>query len=161
MLTLTKRAEYALVAISHLANCRGQICSARDIAEEHRVPLPLLMNVLKRMTQANLVSSTRGSRGGYQLAQDPSAISLHELILAVDAPIALVPCAHSDSEASRCEREDVCAIRGPLNRVHAAFETFLESVSIADLAFDQWPVELKLSDESGRENGKARTKVSA
>ncbi|MEW6250870.1 MAG: Rrf2 family transcriptional regulator, partial [Planctomycetota bacterium] len=62
MLTLTRKTEYALIAVCHLTRVGQKVVSARDIAEEHSVPLPLLMNVLKRLNRTGHVNSVRGAR---------------------------------------------------------------------------------------------------
>lgn len=137
MLSLTKKSEYALVAICHLANSAEKVVSARDIAEQHLVPLPLLMNVLKSLNQRELISSVRGARGGYRLAVDPAAVTLAAVIEAIEGPVRLVPCAPgTGGEHRACERMHMCTLRRPLHRVHEAFREFLSCVTIADLAFD-------------------------
>lgn len=134
MLTLTKKSEYALVALCHLARSpRDSVVSAREISECHHVPLPLLMNVLKSLNQAGLISSTRGARGGYQLAADPSGITLRDLVESVEGPVKFVACAGAP-ESEPCERASACSIRRPLHRVHESFRQFLGTVSVAELA---------------------------
>jgi Rrf2 family protein len=169
MLTLTKKSEYALTAMCHLATRPKETVSARDIAQTNAVPLPLLMNVLKLLNQAGYVNSTRGARGGYSLAVDARDVSLNDLLVAIEGPVRLVPCASpaqnaserlasatcensstSDAAGNRtldgCAREAVCTIRRPLHRVHEAFTKFLEAVTIADLAFDSQPIDLKIAN---------------
>ncbi len=136
MLSLTKKSEYALVAVCHLANAPDKIVSARDIAETHGVPLPLLMNVMKSLNQRGLISSVRGARGGYALALDPAEITLSGLIEAIEGPVRLVQCAPNNGSPGRdCERRRTCTIRRPLHRIHRAFHRFLSDITIADVAF--------------------------
>ena len=136
MLTLTKKSEYALVAICHLARSPTEVVSARDIAERYRVPRPLLMNVLKSLSQYGLVRSARGAHGGYSLNCDPSEVSLNCLIEAIEGPVRLVPCASRPKDHPyHCDRMHDCSIRQPLHRVHDAFNEFLKCITIADLAF--------------------------
>jgi len=95
MLTLTRKTDYALVALSHLAHRLAEDAgpvSARIIAETHGLPLPLLMNILKELAQAKLVNSTRGATGGYALALSPERISLLEIINAIEGPVKLTAC---------------------------------------------------------------------
>lgn len=138
MLSLTKKSEYGLVAVCHLAREQDKVVSARDIAERHHVPLPLLMNVLKSLNQAGIISSTRGARGGYQLAVDPTQLSLQALIEAIEGPVRFVPCAPgADGGGRGCDRTGFCDIRRPLHRVHEAFRDFLDCITIAELAHDR------------------------
>jgi len=137
MLSLTKRSEYALVAMCHLARVRERVTSAREIAELHEVPLPLLMNVLKQLCQAGMVRSVRGAKGGYTLASRPENLALSAVISAVEGPVALVDCAPGARRRGGCNRASVCSIRRPVHKVHRELVKFLEGLSIADIAFDE------------------------
>lgn len=139
MLTLTKKTDYALIALTHLARQPEPMTSAREIGETYHVPLPLLMNILKTLTRGGLVHSVRGSRGGYGLAVKPSEISLARLVEVIEGPIHLVRClASGHSNASlKCEVEHWCPIRAPVTRVHEHLVQFLETISIADIAEDR------------------------
>lgn len=138
MLTLTKKTEYALIAVCHLANASDQVVSARDMARMYRVRLPLLMNVLKKLNQSGLLNSVRGARGGYTLAKPPTEISLSELIEGVEGSPKFVRCATAISkEDVPCDLLDSCPVRPPLVKIHGHFGRFLRGVSIADLAFDE------------------------
>jgi Rrf2 family iron-sulfur cluster assembly transcriptional regulator len=147
MLTLTKKAEYALIALCHLSRVpRDTVVSAREMAESHHVPLPLLMNVLKSLSQTGLINSTRGARGGYQLASDPSEITLRDLVESVEGPVRFVACVNtSQSNAEPCERAAACTIRRPLHRVHESFQEFLGTVSVAELVSSQYTDPLPLN----------------
>jgi Rrf2 family protein len=144
MLALTKRTEYALMALCHMARRPEALTSAREIAARHNVPLPLLMNVLKQLQQNELLESVRGARGGYRLARSPADINLAEVVAATERPVRLVACvgdedrADGDSDAApeqvRCELECSCPIREPLRVVHRLFEQFVRRITLADLA---------------------------
>jgi len=136
MLTLTRKTEYAIIAVSHLANAGDKVVSARDIAEQHSVPLPLLMNVLKRLNRTGHVNSVRGARGGYMLALPPGKISLADLIAAVEGPVHLTRCTNTAKTRRVCGLTSTCPVRSSLVKVHQRLYSFLSSVTIADLAFD-------------------------
>ena len=138
MLTLTKRTDYALNAVLHLSRRPGEVTSAREIAERYRLPLPILTNILKSLTRAGLVTSTRGARGGYQLARDPANVSLHDLIAAIEGPYQFVQCLGTDENGEPkedvCVRQSHCPVRGPVRRVHEKVKALLETVTMAELA---------------------------
>ena len=139
MLSLTRKTEYALIATCHLARAdRGAVVSARDIHEQHGVPLPLLMNILKRLNQAGLVRSQRGARGGYTLDVPPEEIDLATLIEAVEGPVQLVRCAALDRRNPKCAVMGRCPIQRSVHRLHERLQEFMRDVTIADLAFDGW-----------------------
>lgn len=135
MLTLTRKTEYAMIAVCHLAREGQKVISARDIAEAHGVPLPLLMNVLKRLNRTGFVNSVRGARGGYILAVSPVELTLDALIEAVEGPVHLVRCTNPDKEGRRCTLTGACPVRSSIRKVHNDLRKFLSSVTIAELAF--------------------------
>jgi Rrf2 family protein len=138
MLSLTKRTEYALIAASHLARARGAVLSARQIAGDHSVKLPLLTNVLKAMHGNGLVKSVRGVRGGYSLAMPPESISLSRLIRAVEGPFRMVRCTAPPPDGDPgCGLLATCPIRRPVVKVHERLQEFMDGITVADVAFDE------------------------
>ncbi len=143
MLTLTRKTDYALIALSHLAAARGRVVSAREIAERYRVPLALLMNLLKLCAAAGLVESVRGARGGYRLGRPAEKITLVELVEAIEGPLRLSQChgaqsgdkqSAGDKEPSSCQVGECCPIRVAINNVHMRLQGFLSEMTIADVA---------------------------
>jgi Rrf2 family protein len=140
MLTLTRKTEYGLIAICHLAQVgQKKVVSARDIAEHQAVPLPLLMNVLKRLNRVGYVSSVRGAHGGYTLAADPERLTLADVIDAVEGPVHLVRCVNTSGKGRKCDRTSRCVIRSSVAKVHDGLRKFLGAVTIADLALRDPP----------------------
>lgn len=138
MLQLTRKTEYALIAIAQLARVGPRVVSAREIAEEHMVPLPLLMNVLKKLNRAGVVNSMRGARGGYVLATRPEELTLADVIEAVEGPVHLTRCANLNEEGGRvCGLESSCPIRRSLVRVHQRLHGFLRGVTVAEIAYER------------------------
>ncbi len=138
MLTLTKKTDYALVALSYLAKRTGEIVSARELGKLSQIPLPILTNILKTLAQAGIVVSERGSSGGYSLAEPASRIDLHKLITAIEGPVQFVQCAASEAETgkAKCDLASGCPVRLPANRIHGRLKEFLESVTLAELLED-------------------------
>jgi Rrf2 family protein len=137
MLTLTRKTEYGLIALCHLAQSDQKVISARDIAEDHGVPLPLLMNILKKLNRSGHVSSVRGAHGGYALAVAPERITLADLIEAVEGPVALVRCTNPSKNARKCGLTSQCFIRRSVVKLHERLRTFLDAVTIAEIALDE------------------------
>lgn len=141
MLTLTRKTDYALIALTHLAQGKDQCLSAREIAAKYNLPLPLLMNLLKQLAQQGLVKSVRGPRGGYTLASPPGKISLHDVITAVEGPLQLVQCVdRCDDDIAAvlpegpCDLVSSCPVRSPIHRIHSRLVEFLSSVTLLDIA---------------------------
>ena len=105
MLRLSKKADYALMAMKHLAlrGDRGS-SSAREIAEQYDIPIELMAKVLQRLVRRGLLASHQGTRGGYQLARLPAQISVADVIQAIDGPVTVTACS-TDDGALRAVRE--------------------------------------------------------
>jgi Rrf2 family protein len=137
MLRLSKKADYALMEMKHLA-VRQDVgsCSAREIAEAYEIPLELLAKVLQRLVRSHLLLSVQGTRGGYRLSRGPSTIPVAEVIQAVDGPLTVTACADDDHN---CEQFEKCSIRDPLWKSRGRILDALTTVSVADLTEE--PVE--------------------
>ncbi len=139
MITLTRKTDYALISMCELTLAGDDaVLSARDIHDQHEIPLPLLMNVLKRLQRAGLLESIRGAKGGYRLARPADRISLAKLIEAVEGPVKLVRCAGAIQDGRRCTLTGHCPARRAMHKLHHHLAQTLQSVTIADLAYDQW-----------------------
>lgn len=131
VLKLTKKTDYGLIALRHLASVPGATASAKDIADAYHLPVPLLAKVLQLLTKAAILRSVAGTNGGYKLARDPGKITALEVVRAIDGPVILTNCF---TEHGSCEQSDNCTVREPLRRVHEAIVELLHRFTIADLA---------------------------
>ncbi len=136
MLSLSKKTDYALIALAYLAERPGRVAPAREIAEAYGLPCALLMNLLKDLQQQGWLDSIRGVRGGYRLRRDPATASLYELVCIVDEEPLLVDCAggcQAGGAGASCRMEGSCPVQAPLKAVHHRFVQFLKSITLADL----------------------------
>jgi Rrf2 family protein len=135
MLRFSKKADYALMAMKHLAlrTDRGSAgsSSAREIAEAYDIPIELMAKVLQRLVRHGLLASHQGTRGGYQLARTPAQISVADVIQAVDGPVTVTACS---TEEGTCEQFAKCNVRDPLWRVRERILSALGECTIAELA---------------------------
>lgn len=131
MLKLTKKADYGLIALRHLASIPTLTASTKEIADTYHLPVPLLAKVLQRLTQTKILISVAGTNGGYRLARDASKISALEVVRAIDGPVILTNCF---TEHGSCDQSDSCTVREPLRRVHEAILDVLTRFTITDLA---------------------------
>src|SRR5689334_19406648 len=127
MLKLTKKADYGLIAVKHLAVDAAGTASAKEIADTYGIPLPLLAKILQKLTKTGLLRSIPGTNGGYKLGKDPSSISALEVIRAIDGPIILTSCFTAHGE---CDQSDRCTVREPLRKVHEAILGLLSTITI-------------------------------
>lgn len=137
MFTLTRKTDYAIIALSHMAHDPEGVFTAREIAERYHMPSALLMNVLKTMCQGELVRSIRGAKGGYKLAMPATRLTLADIITVVEGPIRFVQCTgqHTATDAD-CDLLDVCPVKRPVQRIHEKMSIFLEQITLADIVND-------------------------
>ena len=132
MLKLTKKADYGLIALKHLAvNSGGVSSSAKAIAECYGIPLPLLAKILQKLTKIGLLQSLPGTNGGYRLARSASQITALEVIRAIDGPIILTACFTAHGE---CDQSEKCTVREPLRKVHEAIIQLLGRITISEMS---------------------------
>ncbi len=134
MFKLSKKADYGLIAMKHLANHRDQhACSANEIAEEYGISVTLMAKVLQKLAKNSLVAAKHGSTGGYQLAKNPDRISALEVITAIDGPVLITSCVTSHGACDATER---CSVKEPLRRVNESIMEVLQTVTVAHLSED-------------------------
>lgn len=104
--------------------------SAADIAEGTRLALPTVRKLLKQLSQAGLLNSSRGALGGYQLANHPKQISLADIIEAIDGPIALTDCCSTTD----CHIIDHCHSRKHWQRINHVIKQALSHKSLAQFS---------------------------
>src|SRR5437588_11585084 len=131
MLKLTKKADYGLMAMKHLAeHAHNGACSAKDVAESYGIPPEVLAKVLQRLTKAGLLHSQHGINGGYTLARAANEISAYEVIRAIDGPLFITSCITVRGE---CDQTQRCTIREPLRKVNQSIEEVLKSIALSDM----------------------------
>lgn len=120
-MTATARADGALVAASLVSGQTG-------------IPVPTVAKLMNHLARAGLLTSHRGVSGGFTLSRPPSAISLAEIVEAIDGPIALTHCCGESPEG--CELMARCAVRPHWEPVSRAVRAALDEVSLAALAHE-------------------------
>ena len=134
MLRLSKKADYALIAMKHLAKKNaGCSSSAREIAEQYDIPIELMAKVLQRLVRTGLLASTQGTRGGYTLSRPSTSISVGDVIQAIDGPFTVTACSTDNND---CEQYGKCSIRDPLWQIKERIVAALDTVSLSEMAND-------------------------
>jgi Rrf2 family protein len=129
MLKLTRKADYGLISLKHLALANTSV-SAKDISDAYGLPLPLLSKVLQKLTRTGFLQSEHGTHGGYRLRRNPREITALEVIRTIDGPIFLTSCFTGVDDCSLLER---CNVREPLRKVHEGIQNLLGNITIADM----------------------------
>src|SRR5436309_11688085 len=131
MLKLTKKADYGLMAMKHLAeHADSGACSAKDVADAYGIPQEALAKILQRLAKAGLLHSQHGINGGYTLARAAHTISAFEVIQAIDGPLFITSCITVRGE---CDQSDRCNIREPLRKVNDSIEAVLKRIKISHM----------------------------
>ena len=134
MLRLSKKADYALMAMKHLAvRPDAASASAREIAEQYDIPIELMAKVLQRLARRGLVASHQGTRGGYRLARPAAVISVADIIQAIDGPVTVTACS---SESENCGQYSKCSVRYPLWRIKDRILSALATCSLQEISTD-------------------------
>ncbi|PKB13972.1 BadM/Rrf2 family transcriptional regulator [Novosphingobium kunmingense] len=129
---LSNMADYAVLTMSAAArHCGGARVAAAQLAEETGLPVPTVQKLVSRLTAAGLLRSSRGVGGGLKLARPAAAITLADIVEAVDGPIALAPCS---DEAHDCRHEESCSVKPYWADASLALRGALSAVPLTRLA---------------------------
>jgi Rrf2 family protein len=131
MLRLSKKSEYALMAVRYLAiNTNSKCSTARDIAQYYQIPYELVAKILQQLVKKNLILSSKGVRGGYSLMRAPEQISLMDIISAIENSYEITNCMNEKSSQTDCSHYDCCMIRDPLIKVQKEIDKLFINMKI-------------------------------
>ncbi|KAA3630200.1 MAG: SUF system Fe-S cluster assembly regulator [Proteobacteria bacterium] len=130
MLRMSKLTDYGIVVMSHLATESGRPHTAAELALETQVNQPTVSKILKLLTREGLLDSYRGAKGGYRLARGADAISMAEIIDALEGPIAITECS---SEQGACDQEPHCSVSSHWQWINRTIHKALDDVSLAEM----------------------------
>jgi FeS assembly SUF system regulator len=130
MIRMSKLTDYAILLLAHLARSERTL-TAQELATRSRVPLPTVSKLCKELSRAGLVASHRGRHGGYALARGAEAISVAQVVEALEGPIALTECAAPGGEP--CGIEAFCLARSSWDPVSRAIHGALERLPLTSI----------------------------
>jgi len=146
MVKLGKLTDYGLVLMTCITASDGAQRTARDLAAESKLPFSTVSKLLKELLQSGLLISHRGIKGGYMLARQPHAISVIDIISAIEGPMALTEC--STDVSGMCNLELSCPIKSNQRIINQAVRGVLEKITLADLVQPMHLISIK--DSRGR-----------
>lgn len=144
MLRVTKLTDYATVVLTVMAGRPGQVLSASELAEQSGLEPTTVAKLLKPLAQAGLVEGLRGVRGGYRLARPATAITLLEIVEAMEGPLAITECS---TDHSQCGIAHQCGVRSNWRLINDVLFDALRAVSLAQM---QHPLPPDFPDQAGR-----------
>lgn len=132
MLKLSKKVDYGLMSLMHLAQRTERASwSAREIAENYDIPLELLAKILQKLVQKGLLVSHAGTHGGYSLSRPADRISAAELIEAIEGPLSLTNCVSDDGLCGQFEK---CNLKSPLQRLNEIVAQTFRDLTIQEMS---------------------------
>jgi FeS assembly SUF system regulator len=147
MVILSKLADYGVILATHLAAAPERQMTAGALAEETRLPRATVAKLLKALAHAGIVAGARGAAGGYRLARPAAAISVAEVVAAIDGAIGVTQCTSHDPG---CSRTDFCPTRPHWRRINDAVGTALAAITLAEMV-PPWSVLAPRAHETERE----------
>ena len=134
MFQLSKKVEYGLIAIRHMASgTGGRMFTAKEIADTYHISYELLAKVMQRLVKEGFISSYQGVHGGYILARNPSEIKVSEIINAIEGKpnVTIVQC---EAEGpTDCVIHTTCTIKDPLVKLQVSINKVFENLSIMQM----------------------------
>lgn len=140
MLKISRLTDYGLLAAVYLARKHGEVVSAREMAEFYHLPVPVVTKVLKTLHQGGIVESRRGVAGGYTFAGDAEAVTLGQLLDALEGPWDLVECESIDESGhALCSIRSGCPSRRFMFGINLAIKSAFDQITLGDLARGAMP----------------------
>jgi FeS assembly SUF system regulator len=130
VIILSRLADYGVIVATHLAGAPDRQVNAAAVAEATRLPPATVAKLLKRLAHAGIVAGARGASGGYRLARAPTAISIAEVVAAIDGEIGVTQCA---SHVETCDRTHFCPTRPHWAHINRAVGQALGAVTLAEM----------------------------
>ena len=130
MLKLTRKTEYALIALRHLRLVDlDEVVSAKDIAARYNIPQSLLAKVLQELSRQDFIEPIQGPKGGYKLKAKLDIITMTQFFEIMEGPLGLMDCYFD----SNCELLDSCNIRTPINQLNESMRTMFDNMTLSDV----------------------------
>lgn len=148
MIRMSKLADYGIVLMAYSGrNSATSVHTARELAERSEIPLPTVAKLLKALARGGLLTSQRGTRGGYSLALSAQEISVAEIITAIEGPPALTQCTQKSSDP--CDLEKRCPVRTNWSVINKTVMRALGELTLADMMAPMTASQLQRGSTSG------------
>ena len=131
MMRINKLTDYSIIIMTEIAAMRStKVHTAKEIAKRTNIPLPTVTRLLKKLSNDKLLTSQRGSQGGYALAESSTTISIASIIESIEGPIALTEC--STNECA-CSYESKCSVEVPWQKINKTVKSALEEIKLNEM----------------------------
>lgn len=134
MFKLSKKVEYGLIAVKHMAmGGENSPSSAKDISEKYSIPYDLLSKVLQKLKKENILTSVQGTHGGYILSQKPEDLTLSKIFNAIEGDTYILDCGHEDEDDHSCKIYEACILSSPLKKIQRQINSYFNSTTLAEI----------------------------
>ena len=130
MLKITRKVEYALIAVRHLEKTSGKLVSVNEISKLYGIPRELLAKTMQKLASANIVKSVKGPRGGYKTKNKAANTTLNDFFEILEGPTAIMDCYFE----SGCDHLTSCNIRTPINKINNSIRNLFDNLTLADIS---------------------------
>ena len=129
MLKLTRKLEYALIALRHMQMKGDALSSTKEISDMYTIPRELLAKTMQQMARLEYINAVQGPQGGYRIHQTLEKINLTQFIEELEGPFGMVNC----SISSDCIQLNNCNIRMPINKINDNIRSIFNDIPITDI----------------------------
>jgi len=130
MLKITKKVEYALIAVRHLKENSENLITANEISSSYGIPKEILAKTMQKLAKKNIIKSVKGPYGGYKAMDKSSSTTLNDFFEILEGPTAIMDCYFD----SGCDHLTSCNIRTPINKINDSIRNLFEKLTLADIA---------------------------
>lgn len=130
MFRITRLTDYGVMLMTELAQAEESVLNAAALAARSHLPVPSVSKILQALLREGLLTSVRGAGGGYHLTREASEISIRDIIVALEGPIAITECS---LDHSHCDQEAHCNMRSNWHIINQAVRGTLGDISLADM----------------------------
>jgi Rrf2 family protein len=133
MFKLTKKVEYGLIAVKHIAiEGKKGPCSAKEISKKYKIPYDLLSKVLQTLKNEHILASVQGIKGGYRMDRRPSSVRLSTIFNAIEGTKYILDCGMHD-DPNKCKLFKTCTINHPLQKIQKSIFAYFNNTKLSDI----------------------------
>ena len=129
MLKLTRKLEYALIALRHMQMKGDRLSTTKEIADLYMIPREILAKTLQQMARLEYINAVQGPHGGYRIYKTLTNISLTQFVEELEGPLGMVNC----SISTDCIQLNNCNIRMPINKINDNIRSIFNDIPITDI----------------------------
>ena len=130
MLKITRKVEYALIAVRHLKENSENLITANEISSSYGIPKEILAKTMQKLAKKNIIKSVKGPYGGYKAMDKSSSTTLNDFFEILEGPTAIMDCYFD----SGCDHLTSSNIRTPINKINDSIRNLFEKLTLADIA---------------------------